>query len=53
MYKVSASTHHTAFDVTGNTAKSMKMIATEVIGHTDDELRLLECYAGRKPLFAL
>jgi hypothetical protein len=46
-------THHTAFDVTGNTANSMKMIATEVIGHTDDELRLLERYSGRKPLFDL
>lgn len=46
-------THHTAFDVTGNTANSLKMIATEVIGHTDDELRLLERYSGRKPLFDL
>lgn len=46
-------THHSAFDVTGNTANSMKMIATEVIGHTDDELRLLERYSGRKPLFDL
>jgi uncharacterized protein with beta-barrel porin domain len=46
-------THHSAFDVTGKTANSMKMIATEVIGHTDDELRLLERYSGRQPLFDL
>lgn len=46
-----SSTHHNAFDVTGKTEKSMSMIATEVIGHTDDELRKLEQYSGRKPLF--
>lgn len=43
--------HHNAFDVTGTTANSMKMLATEVKHHTDDELRLLEKYAGRIPLF--
>ena len=42
---------HNAFDVTGTTANSMKMLATEVKNHTDDELRLLEKYAGRIPLF--
>lgn len=47
------STHHNAFDVTGNTVNTMKMTATQVIGHTDDELRLLERYSGRKPLFDL
>ena len=43
--------HHNAVDVTGTTANSMKMLATEVKNHTDDELRLLEKYAGRIPLF--
>lgn len=47
------STYHKAFDVTGNTANTMKMAATQVIGHTDDELRLLELYSGRKPMFDL
>ena len=46
-------THHHAFDVTGNSANSMKMTATAVTGHTDDELRLLERYADRKPMFGL
>jgi len=46
-------THHHAVDVTGNTANTMKMTATQVIGHTDDELRLLERYSGRKPMFDL
>lgn len=44
-------THHNAFDITGKTAKSMTMVATEVTGHTDDDLRLLERYSGRKPPF--
>ena len=48
-----ASTHHNAFDVTGRTDRAMSMTATQVVGHTDDELRLLEQYSGRKPLFDL
>lgn len=45
------STHHNAFNITGKSEKSMTMIATEVIGHTDDDLRLLERYSNRKPPF--
>ncbi|PPC94413.1 MAG: hypothetical protein CTY33_03855 [Methylotenera sp.] len=43
--------HHQAFNITGKSAKSMTMLATEVTGHSDDDLRLLERYAGRKPAF--
>jgi uncharacterized protein with beta-barrel porin domain len=43
--------HHQAFNITGKSANSMRMLATEVTGHTDDDLRLLERYAGRKPAF--
>jgi hypothetical protein len=46
-------THHKAFDISGHSEKTMHMQATQVIGHTDDELRLLEQYSGRKPLFDL
>lgn len=45
------STHHNAFNITGKSEKSMTMTATEVIGHTDDDLRLLEGYSNRKPPF--
>lgn len=45
------STHHNAFNITGKSEKSMTMIATEVVGHTDDDLRLLEGYSNRKPPF--
>lgn len=45
------STHHNAFNITGKSQRSMTMTATEVIGHTDDDLRLLERYSGRKPPF--
>lgn len=47
------STHHHALDISGTSEKSMTMVATQVIGHTDDELRLLERYSGRQPLFDL
>lgn len=43
--------HHKAFNITGKSAKSMTMLATEVTGHSDDDLRLLERFAGRKPAF--
>jgi hypothetical protein len=46
-------THHHAFDITGNTQNTMTMQATQVIGHSDDELRRLEHYSGRKPSFDL
>lgn len=44
-------THHAAHTVTQNSNGSMQMQAFEVIGHTDDELRMLEALVGRKPLF--
>lgn len=48
-----AASHHSAFDITGNTQNTMHMLATQVVGHTDEELRLLESYSGRKPAFDL
>ncbi|OIR04658.1 hypothetical protein GALL_133280 [mine drainage metagenome] len=45
------SSHHHALDITGATENTMTMNATQVIGHTDDDLRLLEHYSGRKPPF--
>lgn len=44
-------THHNAHEVAPDDAGVMSMHAMEVIGHTDDELRMLEGYVGRKPLF--
>ena len=46
-------THHSAFEINGNTEKTMSMKATQVLNHTDDELRMLEQYSARKPLFDL
>jgi len=46
-------THHSAFEINGNTEKTTSMKATQVLNHTDDELRMLEQYSGRKPLFDL
>ena len=44
-------THHNAFEISGSSEKTMSMKATQVLGHSDDELRLLEQYSGRKPAF--
>lgn len=46
-----SSTHHEAYYITFDDAGLMTMKATEVIGHTDEELRQLESYFGRKPAF--
>lgn len=46
-----SSTYHQAYYVTVDDAGTMTMKATEVIGHADGELRLLEAYFGRKPAF--
>ena len=46
-------THHNAHEVTPDSNGEMSMHAMEVTGHTDDELRMLESYVGRKPLFDL
>ena len=45
------STHHNAHTVGKNAQGVMAMLATEVIDHTDDELRMLENLVGRKPPF--
>ncbi len=47
------STHHHALEITGNSEKTMVMKATQVLNHTDEELRLIEQYSGRKPTFDL
>lgn len=47
------SKYHSAFNITGKSESTMTMNATQVIGHTDNELRLLESYSGRKPTFDL
>lgn len=46
-----SSRHHEAYNITFNDTGVMTMKATEVIGHTDQELRQLESYFGRKPPF--
>ena len=43
--------HHNAHIVTSTPAGTMHMQAFEVKGHTDDELRMLEAFVGRKPKF--
>ena len=45
------STHHDAHIIDFDETGVMSMKATEVIDHTDDELRQLESYFGRKPAF--
>ena len=46
-----SATHHNAHEVSDNGKGAMTMQSMEVLGHTDDELRMLEGYVGRKPLF--
>ena len=46
-----SATHHEAYNITFNDTGVMTMKATEVIGHSDEELRRLESYFGRKPAF--
>ncbi len=45
--------HHLAHEVSAGENGVMGMQAMEVIGHTDDELRMLEALLGRKPAFDL
>ncbi|MEE8320214.1 MAG: hypothetical protein V3R68_00050 [Gammaproteobacteria bacterium] len=45
------STHHDAHNIDFDETGVMSMKATEVIDHTDGELRQLESYFGRKPAF--
>jgi hypothetical protein len=47
------STHHNGFEISGNSEKTMSIKATQVQGHKDEELRLLEQYSGRKTAFDL
>ena len=46
-----SSMHHNAHTVGKNEKGVMAMLATEVLGHTDDELIMLESLVGRKPPF--
>lgn len=48
-----SATHHNAHEVSADASGHMSMISMEVIDHTDDELRMLESYVGRKPAFDL
>lgn len=48
-----SATHHNAHIIEFDENGGMSMQATQVLGHTDDELRELEAYVGRKPLFDL
>lgn len=43
--------HHNAHEVSADGSGLMRMQSMEVIGHTDDELRILEGYVGRIPEF--
>jgi len=45
------STHHLANEIADDGTGQMAMHSMEVIGHTDDELRMLEALVGRKPPF--
>lgn len=48
-----SATHHNAHEVAPGSNGLMAMKSMEVIDHTDDELRMLEGYVGRKPAFDL
>jgi hypothetical protein len=48
-----SATHHNAHEVAPDSNGLMTMTSMEVLDHTDDELRMLEGYVGRKPLFDL
>lgn len=48
--RISAS-HHKAHEIAPGSDGVMVMQSMEVIDHTDDELRMLEGYVGRKPMF--
>jgi hypothetical protein len=48
-----SATHHNAHEISAGDDGTMTMKSMEVIDHTDDELRMLENYVGRKPLFDL
>jgi hypothetical protein len=45
--------HHSAHEIFPGSDGVMAMKSMEVIDHTDDELRMLEGYVGRKPTFDL
>lgn len=48
-----SATHHNAHEISPDSNGLMAMKSMEVIDHTDDELRMLEGYVGRKPMFDL
>ena len=43
--------HHSAYQIDFDRGQMMGMQATDVVDHSDDELRELEAYVGRVPLF--
>lgn len=44
-------THHNAHEVSADNTGVMSMRATQVLDHSDDELRMLEALVGRTPPF--
>lgn len=46
-----SATHHNAHEISPDSGGTMEMKAMLVTDHTDDELRMLEGYVGRKPAF--
>lgn len=46
-----SSIHHSAHEVSADSSGAMATHSMEVIGHTDDDLRMLEALVGRKPPF--
>jgi hypothetical protein len=48
-----SATHHNAHEISPDNNGLMAMKSMEVLDHTDDELRMLEGYVGRKPAFDL
>ena len=48
-----SSSYHNAHEISPGSDGLMAMKSTQVIDHSDDELRMLEGYVGRKPKFDL
>jgi hypothetical protein len=46
-----SATYHNAHEISPDSGGTMEMKSMLVVDHTDDELRMLEGYVGRKPAF--
>lgn len=46
-----SATHHHPYEIAANSQNVMTMREMPIKDHTDDELRMLESYVGRKPAF--